>query len=144
MKFKSDAGKRNRGDFPARLTAADIPTLRTVLTIDSARGVETVKRPFLVIVFAEYPDKEFTTNAGQTAMFGDMVEAGYLPDPDVDTWASWKGRKVAFEKRDNTDPNTGATVVKLYPLPASQQVQGVAEITETLAAASKAKSGKAK
>lgn len=120
MKFRGGSTQSKR-TFPPKLHADDVPTLLSVLTIQSARGIETVKQPFCVLVFAEYPDKEWVTNVGQTALLGDMIDAGILPDPDVDGWESWTGRTLAFTKQDNKNPETGVIVTKLYPLPAAQQ-----------------------
>lgn len=117
-----------------KLTADMIPTNTVVLTVEKARQIphRSGVGSFFEIVFGEYPDHAYLTNATQEDALLALVDGGIMSD-DLDDWV---GEKIAFFKRENKNPESGEIVTKLYAATPD-------EFVEALKSWGKAKGGKA-
>jgi hypothetical protein len=134
----------SQGEVLPKLEAHMIPGKKTVLTVESARQVNGKFGAFLAVGFKEFPDHEMITNATQEDAIIALIDAGRMPD-DLD---KWHGTRIAFEKRQNTNPETNKPVQKLYALDPTEQDAAIEEfeaaMKENEKVGSKAKAGAAK
>ena len=114
------------------------PIVLTFHSEDAVREVPGRFGDFLALRFEEFPDNQLHTNATQEDALLGLVDAGILPN-DFDEWG---GCKVAWQKRQNVNPETGARVIKLYPLAASDQAAGLDTVEGNTPKTAKKRSGR--
>lgn len=113
----------SQGEVLPKLEAHMIPGRKTVLTLAAARQVRGKFGMFLAISFKEFPDHEMITNATQEDALIALVDAGRISE-DLDRWHDVR---VAFEKRNNTNPETKKDVAKLYAIDPDEQDAAIKE-----------------
>lgn len=127
----------SQGEVLPKLEAHMITGKKTVLTVEGARQVNGKFGAFLAISFKEFPDHEMITNATQEDAIIALIDAGRMPD-DLD---KWNGTRIAFEKRQNTNPETNKPVQKLYALDPDVQNEAIEEFDAAMKENEKVGSG---